>query len=319
MRLVHNPSVELRELEWFTTLAEVENMTVAAARLNVSQPTLSRALARLERKLGVKLLDRHRNRLQLNKYGEIFRTHALRAIKELERAEERIATLVDPEQGTVSVGFLHDFGGWLVPDLLRRYREVAASVTFELRSGTADVVVDDVRQGRVDIGLVAPAPVADDLEWIPLGREQVCVAVPVGHPLATRDRVALAELQDEPMVALRVGAGLRQVNDRLFREAGIAPHIAVETTELATLRALVEAGLGVAIIPAPQRLNRAPRAIANVPLGDGEASVSFGAITRPGGPGGHTARRFCRFVAGERDMSSLHREVDNAVDVQPAQ
>ena len=110
--------MQLRELEWFTTLAETEHMTEASLRLNVSQPTLSRALARLERKLGVKLFDRHRNGLQLNKYGEIFQAHAVRAMNEIDRGEERIATLVDPLRGSVSLGFVHSFGGWLIPDLL---------------------------------------------------------------------------------------------------------------------------------------------------------------------------------------------------------
>src|ERR687891_2674828 len=128
-------TMELRELEWFTTLAETEHMTEASLCLNVSQPTLSRALARLERKLGVKLFDRHHNGLRLNKYGEIFQAHALRAMSELDRGEERIVTLVDPERGSVSLGFVHSFGGWLVPDLLHRYRKLAPSTSFELRGG----------------------------------------------------------------------------------------------------------------------------------------------------------------------------------------
>lgn len=155
--------MELRELQWFTTLAETEHMTEASLRLNVSQPTLSRALARLERKLGVNLFDRHQNRLRLNKYGEIFQAHALRAMHEIDRGEERIATLVDPERGLVSLGFLHSFGGWLIPDLLNRYRKHAPHTSFELRGGASDAVVDDVRQGSVDIGFVAPEPAADDV------------------------------------------------------------------------------------------------------------------------------------------------------------
>src|SRR5262245_19361515 len=111
MRWAHNPRVELRELEWFTTLAETEHVTVASARLNISQPTLSRALARVERRLGVRLFDRRQNRLRLNKYGEIFQAHALRAMSEINRGEERIAALIDPERGVISLGFLHSFGG----------------------------------------------------------------------------------------------------------------------------------------------------------------------------------------------------------------
>ncbi|MFI8339093.1 LysR family transcriptional regulator [Streptomyces sp. NPDC085639] len=76
----------------FVALAECEHVTSAAERLNIAQPTLSRALARLEKRMGVALFDRKQNRLDFDKYGEVFRAHAVRAIREMDRAEQRIAT-----------------------------------------------------------------------------------------------------------------------------------------------------------------------------------------------------------------------------------
>ncbi|WP_405622112.1 LysR family transcriptional regulator [Streptomyces sp. NBC_00076] len=289
--------MELRELEWFTTLAQTEHMTEASLRLNVSQPTLSRALARLERKVGVKLFDRHRNGLRLNKYGEIFQAHAVRAMNEIDRGEERIAALVDPERGSVSLGFVHSFGGWLIPDLLNRYRKHAPSTSFELRGGACDDVVDDVRQGGIDIGFVAPEPVADDLDWIPLGREDLCLAVPPGHAFEGRDHVAIADLAHEPMVALRAEFGLRQVSDRLCREAGFSARVAIEVTELSTLHALVAAGMGVAVVPAPRPGHTSGPAIRGIPFSDPTAFRPYGAVIRRGGPSGQAARRFVSFVA----------------------
>ncbi|MGW0707908.1 LysR family transcriptional regulator [Streptomyces sp. NPDC002643] len=288
--------MQLRELEWFTVLAEVEHMTEASLRLNISQPTLSRALARLERKLGVKLFDRHRSGLRLNKYGEIFRAHALRAMDEIDRGEERIATLVDPDRGSVSLGFVHSFGGWLIPDLLSRYRKHAPSTSFELCGGACDTVVDDVRRGNIDIGFVAPEPAADDLDWFPLGREQLCLDVPPGHAFEGRDHVALADLAHEPMVALGAGFGLRQVTDRLCREAGFSPRVAIEVTELSTLRALVAAGMGVAVVPASRPGHTPGPPLPSIPFSD-PAFRHYGAVTRRGGPSGQAARRFLRFVS----------------------
>lgn len=289
--------MELRELEWFVTLAETEHVTIAATRLHISQPTLSRSLARLERNLGAKLFDRQQNRLRLNKYGEIFQVHALRALGEIAQAAERITTLVDPERGLVSLGFVHSFGGWLIPDLLNDYRRIAPSTSFELNGGAADTVVDDVRKGRIDIGFVAPQPVADDLQWVPLGREDLHLGIPPGHAFEDRERIMIAELVDEPMVALKAGYGLRQVTDRLFRDAGISPRIVMEVTELSTLRALVNAGMGVAIVPAEQP-GSAGTAI-SVPLGDPNAFRNYGAVTRLYGPSGSAARRFMQFVTEE--------------------
>lgn len=289
--------MELRELEWFITLAGTEHMTEASVRLNISQPTLSRALARLERKLGVKLFDRHHNGLRLNKYGEIFQAHALRAMNEIHRGEERIVTLVDPERGSVSLGFAHSFGGWLIPDYLNRYREHAPSTSFELRGGACGTVVDDVRQGSVDIGFVAPEPVVDDLDWIPLGREQLCLGVPPDHVFTGRDQVAITDLAHEPMVALRAGFGLRQVTDRLCREAGFTPRVEIEVTELSTLYALVAAGMGVAVVPMPGLGRTTGPGVRGIPFSDPTAFRHYGAVTRRCGPSGLAARRFLQFVA----------------------
>jgi len=275
--------MQLRELEWFNTLAETESVTAAALQLHISQPTLSRALARLERRLGVQLFDRHQNRLWLNKYGEIFQAHARQAMSELDRGEERIATLVDPERGSVSLGFGHSFGGWLVPDLLERYRRLAPSTSFQLRGGASSAVVDDVRRGNVDIGFVAPEPVADDLDWMPLGHEDLCLTIPPGHAFEGWDQVAIADLADVPMVALAVGHGLREVTDRLCEEAGFSPRIEMEVTELSTLRALVAAGIGVAVVPAPRRGDTSGPAGVGIPFSDPTAFRRYGAVTRRNG------------------------------------
>jgi LysR family transcriptional activator of glutamate synthase operon len=296
--------VEVRELEWFITLAETENVTSAAVQLHISQPTLSRALARIERRVGVKLFDRHQNRLRLNKYGEIFQAHALRAMRELSLGEERIRTLIDPVSGVVSLGFLHSFGGWLIPSLLDRYKSVAPSTTFELEGAAADLIVDGVRSGRIDIGFVAPQPVADDLAWVPLGREHLRLEVPAGDEFEGRESISIAEMADRPMLALGPEYGLRHVVDRLFAEAGLVPQISIESTELSTLRALVHHGSGVAIVPVPP--GSQPASTTMIPIRDRDAFRHYGAVTRPGGPTGSAARSFLQFAAGG-DLSGTER------------
>ena len=295
--------MEVRELEWFVVLARTENVTNAATQLHVSQPTLSRALARIERQLGVKLFDRNQNRLRLNKYGEIYRAHAERAMKELTQGEERIRTLVDPHKGVVSLGFLHSFGGWLVPSLLDRYHVQAPLTSFELEGGAADSIVEAVRSGRIDIGFVAPRPVAEDLAWVRLGRELLCLEVPPGDEFADRESISSAEISTRPMIALGQSYGLRHVVDRLFDDAGCIPSISIEATELSTLRALVRHGSGIAIVPVPRSDQQSPTV--TVPISDANAFRSYGVITRNDGPTGSAARAFLDFVTGSYDESLL--------------
>lgn len=286
--------MEVRELEWFVVLARTENVTNAATQLHVSQPTLSRALARIERQLGVKLFDRNQNRLRLNKYGEIYRAHAVRAMKELTQGEERIRTLVDPERGVVSLGFLHSFGSWLIPSLLDKYHVAAPLTSFELEGGAADAIVEAVRSGRVDVGFVAPRPNAEDLAWVPLGRELLCLEVPPNDEFAGRDSISIAEIATRPMIALGPSYGLRHVVDRLFDDAGLTPRISIEATELSTLRALVRHGSGIAIVPVPPVDQQTPTV--TIPISDANAFRFYGAITRNYGPTGSAARAFLDYV-----------------------
>ncbi|MFJ1705810.1 LysR family transcriptional regulator [Kitasatospora sp. NPDC088346] len=288
--------MEIRELQWFVALAESEHVTSAAERLNIAQPTLSRAIARLEKRIGVPLFDRHQNRLRLNKYGEVFRAHAVRAISEIDLAEQRIATLVDPDTGTIALGFLHSYGTWLVPRILSGYRTLAPGTTFELRGSAADVVVDGVRRGRLDLGITSPRPAGDDLRWTALQDEPLCLLVPAGHPLAVRPRVGTAELTEEEFVALQPEYGLRQVADRLCAEAGFTPRIVLECTELSTLRTLVASGLGVAVVPSTgDEATHEGRAV-RVPLADPGAHRTIGVIVPAGGPRAAVVARFYAYV-----------------------
>ncbi|MFJ9210439.1 LysR family transcriptional regulator [Streptomyces sp. L-9-10] len=288
--------MEIRELQWFTALAEYEHVTLVSERMNISQPTLSRAIKRLEARVGVPLFDRHQNRLRLNKYGEVFRAHALRAIAEIETAEQRIATLVDPDAGTVAVGFLHSYGTWLVPELLSGYHSVAPRTTFELRGDAADSVVDGVRRGRLDMGLTSPRPAGDDLVWIPLREEPLCLLVPAGHRLAGRRRVRTAELAEETFVALQPVFGLRQITDRLCAAAGFTPRVTLESTELTTLRSLVEAGLGVAVTPTTGSPADWRGSVVAVALDDADAVRTVGVITPASGVRSPVVQRFLDYV-----------------------
>lgn len=136
------------DLEWFTTLAELERVGAAAERLHIAQPTLSRMLGRLERRLGVELFDRNGKRIALNDFGRIYYEHARRARAELDAAAHAIADLANPAKGVVRLSFLHSFGGWLVPQLVGGFRRGSGRITVTLRQAAAEVVTAQVLDGK---------------------------------------------------------------------------------------------------------------------------------------------------------------------------
>jgi DNA-binding transcriptional LysR family regulator len=244
-------SVDLTTVRWFLAVADHGHVTRAAASLRVSQPGLSRAIARLERELGVTLFDREGRNVRLNPYGEVFREHARRLVAEDEAARRALAQAAEPDHGEIRLGFLHTQGTSLVPDLIRRYRRRRPRVTFRLLQDSTERLETAVRAGDADLVIVSPRPDDPALSWRPLVVERLLLAVPAHHRLARRARVRLADAADEPFIAMRPGYGLRAITDELIRQAGITPEIAFEGEEISTVCGLVGAGLGVAVVPPP--------------------------------------------------------------------
>ncbi|MFC4561872.1 LysR family transcriptional regulator [Nocardiopsis mangrovi] len=297
--------MRLDELAHFLELARQHNVTRAAEALRMTQPALSRSLARIEGELGVNLFDREGRRLRLNRYGEILIPHAARMLSEFDDARARIDALKDPAAGVVSLAFVTSFGSWLVPALIESYQQLFPNVRFLLTGGPADDVVDAVRNGGADVGFISPRPTAEDIGWEELTQETLVLAVPAGHRDADRDTIGTAELERVGFVALRPEFGLRQITDRYLMGLGLTPRILMEATELSTLHALVAAGIGAAIIPADPR---PARHTVQIPL-----TVP---LTRPAGMVVSTIRsiapaaeQFARFVREEHatsEMTGLH-------------
>lgn len=286
--------MHLEELQWFVVLAETEHVTEAAAELRVSQPTLSRALTRIEHKAGVPLFDRVGRRLVLNSYGRIMLEHARRSVAEVQAAIDRIAALRDPDTGRVRLAFLHSLANWYVPEQLRRFREAAPKIGFELFQAPAHEIARSILDGGSDIAITSPRPDPAEFSWHRLYVERLCLAVPVGHRLAARSRVSLSVAADEPFVALEKPFGLRQLTDELWAEADIDPQIVFEASEIPTMEGLVAAGFGVAVVPVPRDGTEAR--VVHVPLSNTHAKREVGLAWKRDRPLAPPTLRFVEFL-----------------------
>ncbi|GAA1591265.1 LysR family transcriptional regulator [Kribbella sancticallisti] len=287
--------MHIQDLRWFVVLAEAEHLTDAAAVLGTSQPTLSRALRRVEDAFGVRLFEREHRGLRLNPYGRIVLEAARAGTAAVDAASQRIGALVDPDSGTVRLAFLHSVATGVVPDLLKAFRSVAPSIRFALREEPSHLIVRDLESGEAELGITGPRPPRDIFGWHLLERQRLCLYVPAGHPLAGLERVSLAEAADEPFVALRPDFGFRRVTDELCQAAGFTPQVAFESTDLTTIDRLVGAGLGVAILPAGAVRNSDSGATP-VPVQGIEARRDIGLTWRLRGELSPAAERFRSFV-----------------------
>lgn len=243
--------MELQQLEYFKVVARTEHVTQAAEELGITQPALSRAMARLEKDLGVALFDHRGRSVRLNRYGRAFLRHAERALGVLEEGRREVVDLADRSAGVIAFGFAHALGTRVVPDLIASFRQQHPRARFQLLQNASHIILAELEAGDVDLALVSPVPsAAERIETIELASEELFLVVPHDHRFAKRRSVKLAELRDDTFVCLREGYGLRALTDHFCAQAGFTPKIAFEGEEIATLRGLVAVGLGVAIIPA---------------------------------------------------------------------
>ncbi|MCI4167210.1 LysR family transcriptional regulator [Bacillus spizizenii] len=241
--------MEWEQLEYFQTLAQMQHVTKAAKSLSITQPALSRSIARLENHLGVPLFDRHGRSITLNKYGHIFLRRVQAMMKEYTEGKEEIQALLKPDQGEVSLGFLHTLGTTLVPDLIGSFQQEYPNISFQLKQNHSYWLLERLKSGDLDLCLLASIKPEKPIQWIKLWSEELFVFVPNDHPLATHESITLSEIAGERFILLKKGYALRMTVDELFEKADIQPNIMFEGEEAATAAGFVAAGLGISILP----------------------------------------------------------------------
>jgi LysR family transcriptional regulator, transcription activator of glutamate synthase operon len=240
--------VQIEDLRALTALGDHEHVTGAAAALGVSQPTLSRLLARVEAELGARLFERDARGVHPNPLGTLTLAAARDIVDRHDRLRRELAGLLDPDSGTVRLAFLDSMATSLVPRILRDVRRAAPHLRVELRQEPGHEIVRDLDAGQAELALVSPRP-DGPYGWLPLQRQRLSLIVPPGHRLARRRRARLTDVAGEDFVTIPPGFGFRRLVDDLFAAAGVTPRIAFEIGDLATVEGLVGAGLGVALVP----------------------------------------------------------------------
>lgn len=293
------------ELRGFIAVAASGHLTGAAAELGISQPTLSRRVARVEQHLSAELFDRGARALRLNNRGRAFLPHAEAAVAQLKEGSARVQRLMDPERGLVRLDFIHSLGTWLVPDLLRFYRAAHPQVDFSLHQDAARPLVERVLDDAADIALVGPRPVGagepgNELGWHLLNRQRLAIALPEDHRLAAAGDLPLhfSEVQQEDFIVMRPGYGTRMLLDELLSSHGFSPNLVFEAMELSTVAGLVSAGLGVALLPLDDPY-LAPTGVVLRPLAPAFYR-ELGMVWRAGGAPAPPVDQFREFIADTR-------------------
>ena len=243
--------MNLRQLRYFSTLADELHFRRAAQRLGITQPPLSVAIKGLETELGVRLLDRTTRQVRLTPAGVTLRDEARRILTDLERTAALVRRVGEGVEGTLSIGFVGVATVLGLPELVRRFRQRAPRVILELDEQPTDELVDGIRTGRLDVAFlrVLGSPPAD-LAHRPFVEEGYSLAIPADHPLAQRETLAPADLHDAPLLFFprRFHPQIHDAWLAAFHRAGAVPRLVQEARTVQTETALVGAGIGIALV-----------------------------------------------------------------------
>jgi DNA-binding transcriptional LysR family regulator len=245
--------MELRQIRSFLSIAETLHFGRTAELIHLSQPALSLQIQALEEEVGVRLLERNRRKTSLTAAGFAFREDAVRALSQLNQAIRRARQAANGKLGLLRIGFISTAGTEIVPNIVGQYRELNPEVEFSLRAITTADQVQMLETGSLDIGFLRlPIGEHSALEVVTVHRERFALVVPATHKLAKRKRVRLSEVsgQDFVMYERSYAPGFHDLIVGILRDAQIVPNISQTAAEISTLIALVDAHMGIAVLPA---------------------------------------------------------------------
>ena len=240
-------NLSLRQLRYVVAAADSGHVTDAAKRLNVSQPSISSAIAELEAEIGVPIFIRHHARgVTLTPVGERVVNEARLLLKHAQDFSQNAIELGDALKGEIAVGCFLTLAIRFMPGLLAGFAQKYPGITVRLQEGDQEEMISTMLAGRIELALAYSLAVPDEIDAQPLIDLPPYAIVSASHPLAKRKSVSLKELADEPFILLDLPYS-RDYFFGLFRAVGLEPRIVFRSRSQELIRGLVAHGHGFAI------------------------------------------------------------------------
>ena len=242
--------MDIRQIACFAEVAQQLNVTRAAEKLHISQPSLSKTIKNLESELGTPLFYRGAHQLELTDAGEAFLINAKKVLDSFDNLTSELNDVVDLKKGEIKIGIPPIIGAAFFAALISRYKETYPSIDLLLTEVGSNTIRQGVSEGEIDIGLVCNLPAKkENLEIIQLLKDPLMLMVHKDHPLATRTAIDFVEIEKEPLILYRHDFSL---HDRIMAACashGFEPKVVCESSQKDFMIEMVGAKLGVTLLP----------------------------------------------------------------------
>jgi len=242
-------NVTLRQLRVFQSVARTRNFSRAGEAVGLTQPAVSRAIGELEHAMGLRLLDRTTRDVALTEAGRSLAARLARVLDELDATLEDVAGLADADGGKVRVASSPTLSAYLMPDCIAACARAAPRVRFVLLDRIQQDVLASVRGGEVDFGVVVEPPHVDDLHCEDILRDPFVLVTPEHHRFARAASVRWKALDGASLVLLDGASGSRRYVDEALAQHGVTYKVEQELGHPTTAFQMVEAGIGLTVMP----------------------------------------------------------------------
>jgi DNA-binding transcriptional LysR family regulator len=273
---------DLDDLRAFRAVAELRNFRRAAEAVHISQPAFSRRIDKLEQALGARLLERSTRHVSLTATGHEFARRMAQWLDDLDDTLLAVRGLAPARLGEVTVACIPTTVYYYLSQAIRRYRERYPRIRVRIRDAGAAEVLALVARGEADFGIDFLGSQEPDIDFEPLVEERFVAACRRDHPLARRRRTTWAELAAYDVISVGRSSGNRVLLDQALARVAGRPQPVYEAEHVTTLLGLVEAGLGVAAVPALAMPGKDHPTLASVPLEEPVVTRQVGLIRKRG-------------------------------------
>ncbi|WP_300382065.1 LysR family transcriptional regulator [Clostridium sp.] len=242
--------MNLQQLEYFKTIAQVESFTIASNLLSVSQPALSKAISKLEEELKVPLFEKNGRNIKLTRFGKMFLSHTNIALLEIEKGKKELNEIVNPNTGNISISSTSSIGTYFMPFIISDFLNKSPNTKFQFSHEPVKNIIQDLKTRKIDLGFYECIDILDmpsEIESIPIKKEEYVLIVPKNHNLSNKNEVSLKELEHESFIAFCVENKDKMIS--YFDFLGYIPKISIRPSEASMLEGLVAAGAGISIVP----------------------------------------------------------------------
>ncbi|MDP1718390.1 MAG: LysR family transcriptional regulator [Burkholderiales bacterium] len=240
---------DLISLRLFLSVLEESSFTRAATREHITAPAVSKRISELEAQLGVQLFERHSSGVRPTAAGRALEVDARSMFATLDRMQTLAGDYASGERGEVRLYANASSIVDTLPDEMRRFSRRHPHIQIRLDEGRSTEVVDAVTSGRADIGIFVPNIPAPELETAPYRKVALVLITPVDHPLAAHGSAAFAEAAAYDFVGLSDTSSIGMRIRSAAANAGIHSHTAIQVTTFEAMRRMVQAGMGIGILP----------------------------------------------------------------------